>query len=54
MAGVALSELRIGLMGTLREGRWDRQQLVQMAQKYGTNTTQAVVEEALLISETPT
>jgi hypothetical protein len=54
MAGVALSELRIGLIGTLRQGRWDRQQLVEMAQKYGTNTTQAFVKEALLVSETST
>jgi hypothetical protein len=54
MAGVALSELRIGLIGTLREGRWDRRQLLEMAQRYGTSNTQALVKEALLVSETST
>jgi hypothetical protein len=53
MAGVALSELRIGLIGTLREGRWDRRQLLEMAQRYGTSNTQALVKEALLVSEIP-
>ena len=47
MAGVALSELRIGLNGTLREGRWDRQRLMEMALQYGTKATITTVEDAL-------
>lgn len=47
MAGVALSELREGLVGTLRLGRWDRERLREMAETYGTKATLALVEDAL-------
>jgi hypothetical protein len=47
MAGVALSELRGGLVGTLRLGRWDRERLHAMAEAYGTKATLCLVEAAL-------
>jgi hypothetical protein len=47
MAGAALSELRAGLVATLRQGRWDRARLREMARAYGRRETVAVVEEAL-------
>lgn len=47
MAGAALSDLRHGLVATLRAGRWDRGQLRAMAEAYGTKATQALVEGAL-------
>ena len=47
MAGVALSELREGLVATLRLGRWDRERLREMAETYGTKATRALVEGAL-------
>jgi hypothetical protein len=47
MAGAALSELREGLVATLRLGRWDRAHLREMAQTYGTRATLALVEDAL-------
>ncbi|MCB9661718.1 MAG: hypothetical protein H6726_29000 [Sandaracinaceae bacterium] len=47
MAGVALSELREGLVATLRLGRWDRERLREMAETYGTKATLALVEDAL-------
>jgi hypothetical protein len=47
MAGAALSELREGLVATLRLGRWDRARLREMAQTYGTRATLALVEDAL-------
>jgi hypothetical protein len=51
MAGVGLDELRAGLVATLRDGRWDRARLAEMATTYGTRATQAVVEGALRESE---
>ena len=50
MAGVGLSELREGLVATLRSGRWDRTRLREMAETYGTKATLAVVDEALRMS----
>jgi hypothetical protein len=47
MAGVALSELREGLVATLRLGRWDRERLREMAETYGTKATLALVDDAL-------
>lgn len=47
MAGVALSELREGLVATLRLGHWDRERLREMAETYGTKATLALVEGAL-------
>lgn len=51
MAGVALSELREGLVATLRLGRWDRDRLQEMAEGYGTKATLALVEDALHATE---
>lgn len=51
MAGVGLSELREGLVATLRSGRWDRARLREMAETYGTKATLAVVNQALLETE---
>lgn len=51
MAGVALSELREGLVASLRLGRWDRRRLREMAETYGTKATLALVQEALHESE---
>ncbi len=51
MAGVALSELREGLVATLRLGRWDRDRLREMAHTYGTKATLALVEGALRETE---
>jgi hypothetical protein len=48
MAGAGLSDLRAGLVATLRAGRWDRERLRAMAGTYGTKGTLAIVEEALL------
>jgi hypothetical protein len=47
MAGVSLSELREGLVETLRDERWDRERLREMAEIYGTRATLAIVDEAL-------
>jgi hypothetical protein len=47
MAGVALSQLREGLVATLRLSRWDRERLREMAETYGTKATLALVEDAL-------
>jgi hypothetical protein len=47
MAGVVLSELRHGLVATLRLGRWDRTRLREMAATYGTKATFALVDDAL-------
>jgi hypothetical protein len=51
MAGAGLSELRAGLVATLRSGRWDRARLREMAETYGTKATLALVDEALRESE---
>jgi hypothetical protein len=51
MAGVALSELREGLVATLGLGRWSRERLREMAETYGTKATRALVEGALLETE---
>jgi hypothetical protein len=47
MAGIALSELREGLVATLRLGRWDRARLREMAETYATKAALALVEDAL-------
>ena len=47
MAGVALAELERGLVATLKEGRWDRELLREMADRHGTKTTVALVERCL-------
>jgi hypothetical protein len=51
MAGAGLSDLRAGLVATLRAGRWDRRRLRDMAETYGTKATLAIVDEALRETE---
>jgi len=51
MAGVALSDLCEGLVATLRLARWDRERLREMADRYGTKATLAVVDDALREAE---
>ena len=47
MAGVSPTELMDRLVMTLREGKWDREQLHAMAEQYGTKATLALVEQSL-------
>ena len=47
MAGVGQVELARGLVSTLKQGRWDRALLRQMARQYGTKATQGLVERCL-------
>lgn len=47
MAGVSLAELADRLIATLREGRWNRARLREMADLYGTKATLALVERCL-------
>ena len=54
MAGAALSDLREGLVATLRLSRWDRGRLREMVETYGTKATLALVEGALRETETGT
>lgn len=45
--GVSRDELAHGLRRAIREGRFDRNQLLAMAQRFGTKQTQGYIEEAL-------
>ncbi len=47
MAGVPLADLERGLVATLNNGRWDQKLLLDMAGRYGTKATLALVERAL-------
>jgi len=47
MAGVSLAELEGRLVATLKQGRWDRERLVEMAERFGTKATLALVERCL-------
>ena len=47
MAGVALQELRSGLVSALRRGRLDRELLRDTAREFGTKSTLAVIEQSL-------
>lgn len=47
MAGVSLADLADRLVATLREGRWNRNRLREMADRYGTKATLALVERCL-------
>ncbi len=47
MAGVSLAELERGLAATSREERWDRALLGEMAERYGTKATLAIVLRCL-------
>jgi len=47
MAGVSLGDLEERLVATAKEGRWDRQMLVGMAQRFGARNTVALVERCL-------
>ena len=47
MAGAALSELHRGLVATLRAGRWKSARLREMAARYGTKATLALVDACI-------
>jgi hypothetical protein len=47
MAGASLTELEERLVATLREGRWQRERLRAMAERYGTKATLELVERCL-------
>lgn len=47
MAGASLVELEEGLAATLREGRWSRKRLREMASAYGTKATLAIVDRCV-------
>jgi hypothetical protein len=47
MAGVSIGELADRLVATLREGRWNRDRLREMADIYGTKATLSLVERCL-------
>ncbi len=47
MAGISLADLERGLGATLAEGRWNRKRLREMAERYGTKATQALVDRTL-------
>lgn len=47
MAGVSIAELKGGLVATIRDGRWNRARLVEMAERYATKATCALVEQCL-------
>ncbi len=47
MAGVSRADLEERLIATLKQGRWDRELLHEMAERYGTKKTLALVERCL-------
>jgi hypothetical protein len=47
MAGVSLAQLERGLVATLNNGRWNRNVLLEMADRYGTKATLALVVRSL-------
>ncbi|MDF1561991.1 MAG: hypothetical protein P1V51_03045 [Deltaproteobacteria bacterium] len=47
LAGVSPEELEARLKATIREGRWDVEHLVEMAEAYGTKATLALVEASV-------
>lgn len=47
MAGASIEDLESGLVATLKEGRWDRERLLEMARRFGTKATLALVERCL-------
>ncbi len=44
MAGVSLDRLEQRLVATLKDNRWDRQRLTDMARRFGTKATGALVD----------
>ncbi len=48
MAGVSLTDLELGLVATLKQQRWNRGRLLDMAKRFGTKATLALVERALV------
>jgi hypothetical protein len=47
MAGVSLAELEQRLVTTLKEGRWNREMVTRMAERFGTKATLALVKRCL-------
>ena len=52
MAGVPLSELRKNLVVALREGRWDLDEMREMAETYGTKATLVLVDTCIAEART--
>lgn len=50
-SGAPLDDLRTGLVAAMRQEKWDRSRLREMARTYGTKSTLAVVESALREAE---
>jgi len=53
LAGVSLGELEERLRASIRDGRWRRGALREMAGRYGTKATLALVERCLAASGVP-
>lgn len=51
MAGVSLTDLKQRLVATLRDGRWNRKRLREMAASFGTGATLALVEDCLQLAD---
>jgi len=47
MSGASLEDLERGLVAKLKEGRWDPERLQEMARRFGTKATLAIVEACL-------
>ena len=47
MAGASLDDLERGLATTLKEGRWDRKRLREMARRFGTKAAATLVDRCL-------
>ena len=53
LAGVSVAELEERLRASIRDGRWRRDALHEMAQRYGTKATLALVERCLAAGGAP-
>lgn len=47
MAGISIANLELQLTSTIREDRWNNQQLSDMASEYGTKATSFLIERCL-------
>ena len=47
MVGASLADLESGLIATLKQDRWDRERLREMAHRFGTKATLVLVERCL-------
>ena len=53
MAGVSLAELKDRLVATIREARWNRDRLWEMADRYGTKATLGFIGRCLAEASAP-